>query len=61
VAAHALRPWHWRALIRVLYGSSRRPDGVNVSLFIDNDGACDPDGERDSALLVLDGHERLAG
>jgi hypothetical protein len=48
-------------LVGVLYGSSRSPGGVNVSLFIDSDGACDPDGERDSALLLLDGHERLAG
>jgi hypothetical protein len=48
-------------LVGVLYGSSRSPGGVNVSLFIDNDGACDPADERDSALLLLDGHERLAG
>jgi len=32
-----------------------------VSLFIDNDGSCDPGDERDSALLVLDRHERLLG
>jgi hypothetical protein len=48
-------------LAGVLYGSSRNPGGINVSLFIDNDGACDPGDERDSALLVLDRHERLAG
>jgi hypothetical protein len=48
-------------LVGVLYSSSRSPGGVNVSLFIDNDGACDPGDERDSALLVLDGHERLVG
>lgn len=48
-------------LVGVLYSSSRCPDGVNVSLFIDNDGACDPDNERDSALLVLDEHELLTG
>jgi hypothetical protein len=46
-------------LVGVLYSSSRSLGGVNVSLFIDNDGACDPDAESDSALLVLDGHERL--
>jgi hypothetical protein len=48
-------------LAGVLYDSSRNPGGVNASLFIDNDGACDPGDERDSALLVLDRHERLAG
>lgn len=48
-------------LVGVLYCSPRSPGGVNVSLFIDNDGACDPGCECDSALLVLDGHERLAG
>ncbi len=53
-------PGHGAPLVGVLYGSSRNPGGVNVSLFIDNDGACDPNDERDSALLVLDGHERLA-
>jgi RES domain len=48
-------------LAGVLYGSSRNECGINVSLFIDNDGACDPADERDSALLVLDRTERLAG
>jgi len=48
-------------LVGVLYSSSRRRGGVNVVLFIDNDGACDQDDERASALLVLDAHERLAG
>jgi hypothetical protein len=46
-------------LAGILYGSSRNPGGVNVSLFIDNDGACDTDNERDSALLILTGHEQL--
>jgi hypothetical protein len=47
-------------LVGVLYSSSRNEGGINVSLFIDNDGACDPANERDSALLVLDRAERLA-
>ena len=47
-------------LVGLLYGSARNPGGVNVSLFIDQDGACDPDDERTSPLLVLDGHERVA-
>jgi len=47
-------------LAGVLYGSSRNPGGVNVSLFIDNDGACDPGDERDSALLLLNAHKRSA-
>jgi hypothetical protein len=48
-------------LVGVLYGSSRNPEGVNAALFIDNDGACDPGNERESALLLLDAHERLTG
>jgi hypothetical protein len=48
-------------LVGLLYSSSRAEGGVNVALFIDNDGACDPDNERDSALLLLGEHERLAG
>lgn len=48
-------------LVGVLYGSSRSAGGINVSLFIDNDGACDPDNQRDSALLVLTGHKPLSG
>jgi hypothetical protein len=47
-------PGHGEPLIGVLYGSSRNPDGVNVSLFVDNDGACDRDSEHDAALLVLE-------
>ena len=54
-------PGPGRPLVGLLYGSSRSPGGVSVSLFIDSDGACDPGDERDSALLVLDSHERLAG
>jgi HEPN/RES N-terminal domain 1/RES domain len=48
-------------LVGVLYGSSRSAGAINLSLFIDNGGACDPENERDSALLVLTGHERLGG
>lgn len=47
-------------IVGILYSSARNPGGVNVSLFIDNDGACDADSERDSALLVLTGHEQLS-
>jgi hypothetical protein len=53
-------PGQGEPLVGVLYGSSRKAGGVNVSLFIDNDGACDPDDEHDSALLVLAGHEPAA-
>jgi hypothetical protein len=52
-------PGQGHPLVGVLYQSSRNPGGVNVSLFIDSDGACDPDIERDAALLVLTGHEPL--
>jgi hypothetical protein len=52
-------PGHGEPLAGVLYGSSRNPGGVNVSLFIDNDGACDADDQREAALLVLTEHERL--
>jgi hypothetical protein len=54
-------PGPGQPLVGVLYGSSRSPRGVNVSLFIDSDGASDADDEHDSSLLLLDGHERLAG
>lgn len=52
-------PGHGEPLAGVLYGSSRNPGGVNVSLFIDNDGACDADDERHAALLVLAGDAQL--
>lgn len=53
-------PGSGEPIVGILYGSSRNSGGVNVSLFLDNDGACDTDSERDSALLVLAGHEQLA-
>jgi hypothetical protein len=42
----------------ILYGSARHSDGVNLVLFIDNDGAVDPGTNRDGALLELGRREQ---
>jgi hypothetical protein len=42
----------------ILYGSARSPDGVNLVLFLDNDGAVDAEQGPGDALLELVSHER---
>ena len=45
----------------ISYASARAPGGVNLALFVDNDGAVDPEDAHDEppALLVLRDHRRL--
>jgi hypothetical protein len=53
-------PGPGRPIEGVLYQSARSSGGINAALFIDNDGACDPDDEDAGALLVLRGSELLS-
>jgi HEPN/RES N-terminal domain 1/RES domain len=53
-------PGDGRAVDAVAYRSARHSAGVNLAIFIDNSGACDPGAPRDrGVLLELRDHRRL--